>query len=73
MENVLLPADLPTGEKAQAVESRSEEMIRRNIVERYASAVIMTFNDAFLVAVALLTWQVTDDALTVDDYAYVCL
>lgn len=49
MENVLLPADLPTGEKAQAVESRSEEIIRRNIVDRYASAVIMAFVDAFLV------------------------
>ena len=52
MENVLLPADLPileAGLKAQAVERRSEEMIRRNIVERNASADIMTFNDAFLV------------------------
>ena len=45
MESVLLPADLPkleAGEKAQAVESRSEEMMRRNIVERYASAVVMS-------------------------------
>ena len=49
MEDVLLPAVLPTGEKAQAVESRTKEMIRRNIVERNASAGIMTFNDAFLV------------------------